>query len=716
MVVVDDKENIPSEELIANFRIYGRSKGETGCNSPVKKKSPRKVRKKVCDPKNWVKNQKKRLRNAGEEYTFWCRKEKVYKTKTAATIGPDCGCTNECMKKLNTKNVNIILTIFEKYWALGHFDLQRAYLIKQSNRSPSEAEVKLGSDNPARNSYRSTFFVTYESENHPVCRKAFAAIHGVKLSKIDYLAKIRDITNTAQLDQRGKHKNHHKIADEIVNVVHEFIKTLPVRASHYTREVNEYRQYLDYRNQMSIPELYRMYVDYSSCRYPWVETVKLGFFRHIWNTCYNINTEPPKVDVCNVCNIFENRIKEALAANKSCVDIQQEKQQHQDKASKAYENLRMAKDKGLWPIGEWITICIDLQQTHTIPKSPVGPHYYMRKLNVYNFSVHELQNNEPHFYVWPEYTGSKGATEIYSCIYKYLKENVFCKDKYPMKLRIIADNCGGQNKNHKLVLALMRLVHLGKLDRIELAFMVPGHSYLPCDQGFGTIANKLKKIDTIPSQAQLMKHMREARSKPFKVYNLERNEIFNLDVFTEKDLEKRVALIRTIKDNPKAFSTASIIVIGANTKNGYKLKKTFDETDHQAVFVKVQLPHTTDNLNLGIVKLELKYPQEIKLNSDKMNDLKSMRDNLSEGGRWIEELDERQKQDGLCQQVEDDVESPFDEESWGANNNLVREKVKQVPIEHALINDPKPKKTPRKDKKISLKYSQEHLLYFYKSK
>ena len=96
--------------------------------------------------------------------------------------------------------------------------------------------------------------------------------------------------------------------------------------------------------------------------------------------------------------------------------------------------------------------------------------------------------------------------------------------------------------------------------------------------------------------------------------------------------------------------------------------------------------------------MELKYPQEIKLNPDKMDDLKSMRQNLSEGGRWIEELDERQKQDGLCQQVEDDVESPFDEESWGANNNLVREKVKQVPIEHALINDPKPKNTQKRQK------------------
>ena len=177
------------------------------------------------------------------------------------------------MKKLNTKNVNIILTIFKNYWAVGNYDMQTAYLIKQSNRSPSEAEVKLGSDNPARSGYRSKYFVTYGSENHPVCRKAFAAIHGVKLSKIDYLAKIRDITNTAKIDQRGKHGNHHKIADEIVNVVHEFIQTLPVRSSHYTREVNQYRQYLDYRNKMSIPEIHSMYEDYASCHYPLVPTV-----------------------------------------------------------------------------------------------------------------------------------------------------------------------------------------------------------------------------------------------------------------------------------------------------------------------------------------------------------------------------------------------------------------------------------------------------------
>ena len=80
--------------------------------------------------------------------------------------------------------------------------------------------------------------------------------------------------------------------------------------------------------------------------------VKLDYFRMIWNTCYNINSESPKVDVCTVCHIFKNRFSEALAANKECRDIQQDFEEHKNKATKAYGNLGMAKDTEIWPVDE----------------------------------------------------------------------------------------------------------------------------------------------------------------------------------------------------------------------------------------------------------------------------------------------------------------------------------------------------------------------------
>ena len=108
--------------------------------------------------------------------------------------------------------------------------------------------------------------------------------------------------------------------------------------------------------------------------------------------------------------------------------------------------------------------------------------------------------------------------------------------------------------------------------------------------------------------------------------------------------------------------------------------------DEDGVFINVQLPGEKTDMNLGKVKLPLKYPQEIKIANEKMTDLLSMRDLLFAGGKWIEELAERQKLGGLCQQIEEECVSSFDEDTWGENNCLLREKVKKIDNpQHSLL-------------------------------
>ena len=68
----------------------------------------------------------------------------------------------------------------------------------------------------------------------------------------------------------------------------------------------------------------------------------------------------------------------------------------------------------------------------------------------------------------------------------------------------------------------------------------------------------------------LCKFIKEARKPAFKVSKLERKDIFNVDIFTETDLEKRVALIRTSSENPKAFSTSSVIVLRERERESTK--------------------------------------------------------------------------------------------------------------------------------------------------
>ena len=138
---------------------------------------------------------------------------------------------------------------------------------------------------------------------------------------------------------------------------------------------------------------------------------------------------------------------------------------------------------------------MDLQKIFMIAQTNHGTPYYMRKVNVYNFCITEVMTGIPSFYIWAEYDGGKGSAEIYSCINKWLQQNVFNKQNRPFKLRIIADNCGGQNKNNNLVLALLRLVHLKQFHRVELAFLVPGHLYMPCDRKFGNISKELSNYE-----------------------------------------------------------------------------------------------------------------------------------------------------------------------------------------------------------------------------
>ena len=83
---------------------------------------------------------------------------------------------------------------------------------------------------------------------------------------------------------------------------------------------------------------------------------------------------------------------------------------------------------------------------------------------------------------------------IVTAIDMYLSEYVYCNpERTQKKLRIVADNCGGQNKNQHLLMALLRMVHLGLFSRIELIYLVPGHSYMAPDRKFGNVATAKKK-------------------------------------------------------------------------------------------------------------------------------------------------------------------------------------------------------------------------------
>lgn len=71
-----------------------------------------------------------------------------------------------------------------------------------------------------------------------------------------------------------------------------------------------------------------------------------------------------------------------------------------------------------------------------------------------------------------------------SCLVKYIQVN---HDPAENKLVLVSDHCSGQNKNINLVLTSLHLVHGDTFNSVRHVFLVPGHSYMPCDRKFGSI-------------------------------------------------------------------------------------------------------------------------------------------------------------------------------------------------------------------------------------
>ena len=89
------------------------------------------------------------------------------------------------------------------------------------------------------------------------------------------------------------------------------------------------------------------------------------------------------------------------------------------------------------------------------------------------------------------------------------------------------------------MLALLRLVHLEIFHRIELAFLVPGHSYMDCDRKFGQISRTLATYDSIPSPAHLQEYIQlTQKSTTQNVFSLKREEIQDITVLTITDKKK----------------------------------------------------------------------------------------------------------------------------------------------------------------------------------
>lgn len=321
----------------------------------------------------------------------------------------------------------------------------------------------------------------------PICNKFFLHIFGITKHRVAFVMKKFYYTGEVGTEHRGGDRKTAKFADQKQSI-HNYIATLQCIESHYCRRTKTAeRKYLP--SELSLSKLFKMY-KVSEHVHP---LVKLSYFRHVFNTSYNIGFGTPKTDVCSTCLELKEKIKiEIDPIKKNLLMIK--KRVHSLRAKAFFEKLGSA------PEGVKI-ISFDCQKNLPLPKLPDQSTYYSRQLYYYNLTMVEgtssgaLSKDNVFAYCCTENEYNKNSNLIASAVYHRLTAT----DKTDIKhIRLIADGCGGQNKNCIVLGACSKwLLENPSIHTIELVFPVTGHSFMPADRQFGVIERKLKKMEVI---------------------------------------------------------------------------------------------------------------------------------------------------------------------------------------------------------------------------
>ncbi|XP_072387218.1 uncharacterized protein [Diabrotica undecimpunctata] len=376
--------------------------------------------------------------------------------------------------------------------------------------------------------------VKVNGDDIEICKKEFLAIHGISKKRIERLVhQNKEGASTPKSDERGKHDNNNKkIPEEHCEYVRQHINLIPKYTSHYSRQKNPTKVYLD--SDISISSLYHDYY-LEWCRQNNFVAVTQDKYRRIFCSEFNIGFNLPKSDTCKVCDSMNVKI-----SNEADIEIAKtlkiDLELHQRRAQ-AMQDLMKKDTEEAKATGNAMVISFDLQQAMPVPNLTVGAAFYLRKAWVYNLGIHDCISGKAFMYMWPENIAKRGSDEIASILYNHFRTNRPTANK----LIVYTDNCSGQNKNWSLICLWQQLTIEGIFTSIEHKYLVVGHTRLPCDRDFAVIEkykrHRLKQVYTPDDWYEAVRKCK--RKNCFEVIVLKQSDFFSFKELQSEITKKK---------------------------------------------------------------------------------------------------------------------------------------------------------------------------------
>ena len=207
----------------------------------------------------------------------------------------------------------------------------------------------------------------------------------------------------------------------------------------------------------------------------------------------------------------------------------------------------------------------------------------------------------------------------------------------------------------------MYLIQDGWLDEVHLEYMVAGHSYLPCDRGFGVLENKFKKVEIINAPSDYVRIIGEVNNTTLTRMTVKEDEGV---IYDFKNLLTGVKFRKARK--PVMFSKARTIKLFKNEPWKFYIESVLGNAwvnlDPNPGYISKKLPESCP--------LKPKYPhgQALKLSDLKVDHLGRHRPFLNAVGRaWIDDVLRRQAQARAPNpldeyEMDDDIDNLQDED------------------------------------------------------
>lgn len=432
--------------------------------------------------------------------------------------------------------------IFDKFYRLTTKDEQDLYLqglIEVRNVHQRRKRKEEGKDR----SQSYWHFVNIGVKRYKVCLNTFCTVHAITVDRVKRIKKLL-CNNETPVDKRGKHPKGNAIPDDVRNVIRDHISSYPSKQSHYS---GKHYSYLDSRLNVKIMH------DMFCIKYPDLN-VTYSYYLKFFHENFDLHFGRPQVDTCNKCEEFTLKIKSTSLGDASKRVAVAEKMVHERRAKKFYNALRSAADecKQREDLG---ALAFDYMQNLQLPVIPVQDLFYLTQLTVSVFCVHDLTTDKAYYYVYTETTAAKSPNEVCSFLLDFIKNYV---PKTVTELRLFADNCPGQNKNHCVARLCMALVDSGHFNTVQQFFPIRGHSFLPCDRDFGIIKRTLKRHDRIYDLHKYTELIiSSSLQRKFTVNEIQTDQILDFKSWWPQYYKKNSASVETInlrKDDKVSFT------------------------------------------------------------------------------------------------------------------------------------------------------------------